>query len=122
MSDDRVPRIRVDSYQEWIQKEGVLVHEDYAIDTFATETRPWARYGMKGAALHLKGRGDFTSMFLFEIAPGGSSTPQHHLYEAVTYILEGNGSTQLEFPDGTKRSFEWSARSMFARFWKRFGP
>ena len=51
MSDDRVPRIRVDSYQEWIKKEGVLVHEDYAIDTFTTETKPWARYGMKGAAI-----------------------------------------------------------------------
>jgi quercetin dioxygenase-like cupin family protein len=114
MSDDRVPRIRVDSYQEWIKKEGVLVHEDYAIDTFATETAPWARYGMKGAALHLKGRGDFTSMFLFELPPGGSSAPQHHIYEQVTYVLEGSGSTQLEFPDGAKRSFEWGPRSMFA--------
>jgi quercetin dioxygenase-like cupin family protein len=109
-----VPRLRVDSYQEWINKEGVLVHEDYAIDTFAVETKPWARYGMKGAALHLKGRGDFTSMFLFELPPGGSSAPQHHIYEQVTYILEGTGSTQLEFPDGAKRSFEWGPRSMFA--------
>ncbi|HEX4193797.1 MAG TPA: hypothetical protein VHY80_11895 [Stellaceae bacterium] len=114
MSDDRVPRIRVDSYQEWIEKEGVLVHEDYAIDTFAMQTKPWARYGMNGAALHLKGRGDFVSMFLFELPPGGSSAPQHHIYEQVTYILEGSGSTQLEFPDGAKRSFEWGPRSMFA--------
>jgi quercetin dioxygenase-like cupin family protein len=114
MSDDRVPRIRVDSYQEWIKKEGVLVHEDYAIDTFSVPTKPWARYGMNGAALHLKGRGDFTSMFLFELSPGGSSAPQHHLYEQVTYVLEGSGSTQLEFPDGAKRSFEWGPRSMFA--------
>jgi uncharacterized RmlC-like cupin family protein len=69
---------------------------------------------MKGAACHLKGRGDFTNMFLYEIPPGGSSTPQHHIYEVVTYILEGTGSTQIEFPDGTKRSFEWGERSMFA--------
>ena len=32
----------------------------------------------------------------------------------MTYVLEGSGSTQLEFPDGAKRSFEWGPRSMFA--------
>jgi len=112
--EEAKPRIRVDSYLDWVKAEGVPIVENYGIDMFTVETKPWARYGMKGAACHLKGRGDFTSMFLFEIAPGGSSTPQHHLYEAVTYILEGNGSTQLELPDGSKRSFEWSARSMFA--------
>ena len=49
-----------------------------------------------------------------EIAPGGSSTPQRHLYEEVIYVLEGTGSTQVEFADGTKRSFEWGPRSLFA--------
>jgi quercetin dioxygenase-like cupin family protein len=53
-------------------------------------------------------------MFVFEIAPGQSTTPQRHLYEEVIYVLEGSGSTQLEFADGTKRSFEWGARSLFA--------
>ena len=114
MSDETIPRIRVDSYQEWIKSEGVPIHEDYGIDLFSVSTTPWPRYGVKGAACHLKGRGDFTSMFLYEIPPGGSSTPQRHIYECVTYILEGSGSTQLEFPDGAKRSFEWGARSMFA--------
>jgi hypothetical protein len=32
----------------------------------------------------------------------------------VTYVLDGSGSTQLEFPDGGKRSFEWGPRSLFA--------
>jgi gentisate 1,2-dioxygenase len=53
-------------------------------------------------------------MFLYELPPGTSSAPQHHIYESITYVLEGTGSTQLEFPDGAKRSFEWGARSMFA--------
>jgi hypothetical protein len=30
------------------------------------------------------------------------------------YVLESTGSTQLEFTDGTRRSFEWGSRSMFA--------
>ena len=29
-------------------------------------------------------------------------------------MLEGRGSTQIEFSDGTKRSFEWGPRSLFA--------
>jgi quercetin dioxygenase-like cupin family protein len=78
------------------------------------ETKPWPRFGVNGAAVHCKGRGDFASMFLFEIPPGGSSTPQRHLYEEVIYVLEGTGSTQLEFADGSRRSFEWGPRSMFA--------
>jgi quercetin dioxygenase-like cupin family protein len=62
----------------------------------------------------MKGRGDFANMFVLEIAPGKSTAPQRHLYEEVVYVLEGSGSTQLEFSDGTKRSFEWGARSLFA--------
>ncbi|HEY3920069.1 MAG TPA: hypothetical protein VGL83_19930 [Stellaceae bacterium] len=114
MSEEAIPRIRVDTYEEWVKKEGVPVIEDYGIDLFSVQTKPWARYGMKGAVCHLKGRGDFTSMFLYELPPGASSAPQHHIYESVTYVLEGSGSTQLEFPDGAKRSFEWGPRGMFA--------
>ena len=29
-------------------------------------------------------------------------------------MLEGRGSTQIEFADGPKRSFEWGPRSFFA--------
>lgn len=107
-------RYGIDPYLEWVTKEGVPVVEDYGVDLFALETDHWPRYGMKGAAAHLKGRGDFASMFLFEISPGGSSSPQHHLYEEIVYVLEGTGSTQLEFGDGSRRSFEWGPRSMFA--------
>ena len=114
MSDEMIPRIRVDAYLDWVKAEGIPVVEDFGIDLFAVQTQPWARFGVKGAACHLKGRGDFASMFLYEMPPGTSSTPQHHIYETITYVLEGTGSTQLEFPDGAKRSFEWGERSLFA--------
>src|SRR5436190_3523546 len=107
-------RYGVDSYLEWVAAEGVPLVEDYGIYLFDVETKMWPRYGMKGAACHCKGRGDFASMFLFELAPGGSSAPQRHLYEEVIYVLEGTGSTQLELADGTRRSFEWGPRSLFA--------
>jgi quercetin dioxygenase-like cupin family protein len=81
---------------------------------FAVQAAPWPRYGVNGAAVHLRGRGDFANMFLFDIGPGQSTAPQRHLYEEVVYVLEGHGSTQLEFADGSQRSFEWGEKSLFA--------
>jgi oxalate decarboxylase/phosphoglucose isomerase-like protein (cupin superfamily) len=53
-------------------------------------------------------------MFLLDIAPGKSTTPQRHLYEEVVYVLEGSGSTQIELADGSRRSFEWGEKGLFA--------
>jgi quercetin dioxygenase-like cupin family protein len=115
MSETRQqPRWGIDAYLDWVQAEGIPVTEDYGIDLFKVPTAMWPRYGVKGAAVHLKGRGDFCNMFLFDIGPGQSTTPQRHLYEDVIYVLEGSGSTQVEFDDGQKRSFEWGPKSLFA--------
>ena len=53
-------------------------------------------------------------MFVLELAPGKSTIPQRHLYEDVYYVLEGHGSTQIEFDDGQKRGFEWGPKSLFS--------
>ena len=114
MSEKLDSRYGIDPYLDWVAKEGINVTEHYGIDLFSVETNMWPRFGVKGAAVHLIGRGDFTNMFLLDIPPGGSTTPQRHLYEDVYYVLEGTGSTQVEFEDGTKRSFEWGPKSLFA--------
>ena len=116
MTETNKPRYGVDAYLDWVEREGLPVTEDFGIDLYAVPTRPWPRYGdgVKGAAVHLKGRGDFANMFVIDVPPGGSTSPQRHLYEDVYYVLEGSGSTQLEFADGKKRSFEWGPRSLFA--------
>ncbi|HLW76068.1 MAG TPA: cupin domain-containing protein, partial [Bryobacteraceae bacterium] len=117
MSEDNgLNRIRygIDSYLEWVNAEGVPVVKDYGVDLLQVETAEWPRFGMRGASVHLEGRGDFCSMFVFEIPPAGSSSPQRHLYEEAIYVLEGRGSTQIEFADGRKHSFEWGQRSLFA--------
>ncbi|NKQ12732.1 hypothetical protein [Pseudomonas sp. SST3] len=116
MNDQNTPRYGVDFYLDWVEREGLPVTEAFGIDLFELETKPWARAGdgVKGAAAHLKGRCDFSNMFLYDIAPGKSTSPQQHLYEDVFYVLEGRGSTQIEFSDGRKHSFEWGPKSLFA--------
>jgi quercetin dioxygenase-like cupin family protein len=107
-------RYGIDPYLEWVAREGLPVHEGWALDLFAVELRDWPRFGVKGAIAHLRGRGDYCNMFVIELPAGGSTTPQRHLYEEIYYVLEGRGSTQLEFDDGRRHSFEWGPRSLFA--------
>lgn len=114
MSNTDAPRIMIDSYLEWLKTEGIPVAEDFGIDLFKVETKPWARFGVNGAAVHLKGRGDFLNMFLLDIPPTASISPQQHLYEEVVYVLAGQGSTTIEVADGRKHTFEWGPKSMFA--------
>src|SRR5262249_16488163 len=113
MSEQK-PRYGVDAYLDWVETEGLCVFEDVAVDLFPVEPAVGPRYGVKAAVVHLKGRGDFANMFVFDIPPGGATAPQRHLYEDAVYVLEGTGSTQIEFADGRKKSFEWGPRSLFA--------
>ena len=110
----RRDRVLVDPYLEWAEGEGVPVIEDFGVDLLACETRPWARFGCGGAIVNLKGRGNYCSAFLFDLAPGGSTAVQRHLYEDVYYVLSGHGSTQVETRDGRTHTFEWGPKSLFA--------
>ena len=114
MSARETPRVAIDVYLEWIRKEGIPVTEDFGVDLLKVPTARWERYGVDGAAVHLKGRGDFLCMFVFDIPPSAATAPQRHLYEEVFYVLEGRGSTAIETAGGRKHSFEWGARSLFA--------
>jgi gentisate 1,2-dioxygenase len=91
----------------------VPVHEDFGFDLLSLDLAPWPRMGARGAYAHCLGRGDFADMYVCEIAPGGRTAQQRHLYEAVVYVLAGRGSTTVEAPEG-RRTFEWHAGSLFA--------
>jgi mannose-6-phosphate isomerase-like protein (cupin superfamily) len=107
-------RFGINSYLDWVAKEGLNVASGVSLNLFEVETADWPRYGVKAAACHFKGSGDYTNMFLVELPAGGSTSPQQHLYEEIYYVLEGRGSTQLEFADGRRHSFEWGPKSLFA--------
>jgi uncharacterized RmlC-like cupin family protein len=108
------PKLLLDPYGAWVAKEGVPVTEDFGIDLLKIPTAKWPRFGVEGGIAHLKGRGDFISMFVLDLAPGAKTSPQKHLYEEVVYVLSGYGSTTIETSDGRKHSFEWGPKSLFA--------
>lgn len=114
MNDATKLNLNRDPYLEWVEQEDLPVVEGFGVDLFAVEPKPWARYEVSGAAVHLKGRGDFISMFLLEMAPGKATAPQRHLYEEVIYVLAGRGSTSIVASDGRRHSFEWGPGSLFA--------
>lgn len=107
-------KLLLDPYGDWVAGEGVPVVEDFGIDLLGVEVAPWARFGCDGAVAHLKGRGDFVSIFLLELKPGGNTEPQRHMFEEVIYVLAGHGSTVVETLDGRRHSFEWGPKSLFA--------
>ena len=78
-------RVLIDPYLDWTKEEGIPVHEDFSIDLVAADTRPWPRLGDKcnGAFVHLTGRGDWITVFLLEVSPGGRSAPQQHLFDEM---------------------------------------
>src|SRR5215475_5805494 len=88
-----------DPYLEWVEREGIPLVEDFGVNLFEVQTGPWARINALGAAVHLRGRGDFMSMFVVELKPGAATSPQRHLYEETIYVLAGNGNTTIVGPD-----------------------
>jgi uncharacterized RmlC-like cupin family protein len=113
MKDDH-PKLLLDPYMTWSAKEGVPVTEDFGVDLLKVPVAPWARFGVDGGIVNLKGRGDFVSMFVLDLPPGGKTEPQKHLYEEAVYVLSGYGSTTIETSDGRTHSFEWGPKSLFA--------
>jgi uncharacterized RmlC-like cupin family protein len=97
----------------WAEREAVPITEDFGVDLLTAPVRHWPRMGVDGGIVHLKGRGDFVSIFVLDLAPGAKSEPQKHLYEEVVYVLSGHGSTVVETSAGS-HSFEWGPKSLFA--------
>ena len=108
-------RYLIDTYLDFIAAEGMPVVESFGIDLLGVETKPWARMGpVNGSYVHTSGRGDFLNMYVLDLPPARATDPQKHLYEEVIYVLDGRGSTTIEAADGSRHSFEWGPKSLFA--------
>src|ERR1700704_252128 len=98
MPDVVVPpgKFMVDPYLDWTAREGVPIYEDFGLDLLALPTKPWPRFGVDGAIVHVKGRGDAMTVFLLDLPPGAKTAPQKHIFEAAFYVLAGHGSAIVE--------------------------
>ena len=74
-----------DPFLDWCEGEGVPIVEDFGIDLPKIDVKPWARFDAHGAFAHLKGRGDWLSVFVLELQPGGKTSPQQHVLGEVLY-------------------------------------
>jgi uncharacterized RmlC-like cupin family protein len=107
-------RWKVDGYQEWLDRQKLPVHSGLAIELMQVETAPWPLIGADAAFVHLDARGDYCTLHLVDIPAGGSTKRLGHLYEEVVYVLDGQGSTSFELPDGSRQTFEWGRGSLFS--------
>lgn len=114
MTSTPEPKFLFDPYLDWAQGEGLPIIEGLGVDLLGVGTEAWPRMGTHGAIVHLEGRGDFVSVFVIDLPPGGKTEPQQHLFEEVVYVLDGHGSTTVESHDGSRHSFEWGPKSLFA--------
>jgi hypothetical protein len=107
-------KFMVDPYLDWSKQERVPIYEDFGLDLLSLETKPWARFGVNGAIVHVKGRGDAMTVFVLDIPPGGKTAPQKHIFEAAFLVLAGQGSGLIERYSGERQQFEWIRNSVFA--------
>src|SRR5438046_422951 len=109
---------KADPYEEWLEAEGVKVHEEFYFPSSAQiELGPWERKGGRGAVIHIANRHMPNDCHVVEIKPGGKSEPEHHMYELTIYVVSGRGATTIwqdEKDEKRKQSFEWSAGSLFS--------
>lgn len=105
----------IDHYAEWQKREGAPIVTGFYIDDLKTmELGRWERKGGRGAFVNLEGTGGVNDAHVVEIAPGGSSSPERHMYEEAVHILSGRGSTSVWYDENKKQTFEWGKGSLFA--------
>jgi hypothetical protein len=114
METDREKKFLLDPYLDWVAAEGPPCHEGFSIDALTAETGMWPRFDCKGAFLHVRGRGDYISVYALDLEGSKKTAPVKHIYECFVYVLEGHGSTVVDLPGGKRHTFEWGPRSLFA--------
>ena len=77
---------------------------------YTLELGPWARKGGKGAYINLAYQYE-DDAYIVEIPPGGQLNPEHHMFEALIFVLTGRGATTVWGKDTPKRTVEWKPGS-----------
>jgi mannose-6-phosphate isomerase-like protein (cupin superfamily) len=105
---------RINTYENWLEKEGLPVIRDYSIaNVMDVALKPWDRKGGLGTYINLKGSEGVIDAYLCEIPPGKSLAPQRHFYDELIYILSGYGASSVWVEGSAKQNFEWHEGSLF---------
>lgn len=81
-------------YEIWQEWEAIPVYKGFIIQNLLElPLGQWERTGGKAAFVDLDGAGATCGAIAHEIAPGKELKPQRHLFEALVFILRGQGAT-----------------------------
>jgi uncharacterized RmlC-like cupin family protein len=100
-------------YREFQEREGIPVHTGLSIDDVRTvDVEPWDRTGANGAFVNLFGMEGTCDIQILEIPPEERIKPQRHLFDALVFVITGNGFTTLGTGDD-QQTFEWNDNAFF---------
>jgi quercetin dioxygenase-like cupin family protein len=109
------PRANRSYYESWVEREGMDLIRGYHIENaYTLPVKPRARTGGSEVRIQLDGTGEVSDALICEIPAGGKLEPQRHLYEELTYVLAGQGSTTVWYSGQQPTSFEWQGGSAFS--------
>src|SRR5581483_9167843 len=104
------------AYERWMQAQAIPIYSGYDVpDVRQLRREAWAATGGKGCIVDLKGMEGFTNAIVGEIAAGASLQPQKHLFQEMTYILDGSGYTEVWAPGSAERTrCQWQTGTLYA--------
>jgi len=102
------------SYQQFIQQEGAPMYEGSALENLVTlPLADWERRGGQVGYTRLGGSERY-NLQIVEIPPKGELKPEHHMYDAIMYVMKGRGATTLWQEGEPKHTVEWEEGSLMA--------
>ena len=102
------------SYQDFVKQEGVPLYEGSALENLNTlELGEWERRGGKAAYTRL-GEQETNSLQIVEIPPKGELKPEHHIYDAIMYVMQGRGASVIWQEGEKKHTVEWEEGALLS--------
>ena len=101
-------------YKKFVESEGAPLYEgSYLEDLASLPLKDWERRGGKVAYTRLANQED-VSLQIVEIPRRGELKPEHHMYEAVMYVMKGRGATAIWQEGEPRRTVEWEEGALLA--------
>jgi mannose-6-phosphate isomerase-like protein (cupin superfamily) len=102
------------SYQDFVNREGVPLYEGSNLENMLSlPLADWERRGGKAAYTRL-GDQELYALQIVEIPPKGELKPEHHVYDAVMFVMRGRGASTVWQSGEPKHTVEWQEGSLLA--------